>query len=462
MQYFKPEGDYFVGDCMPFYHAGVFRLFYLIDEGHHQALGGLGGHQWAQASTVDLKTWVHHPLAISIMEEREASICTGSVLHHDGTYYGFYATRMRDRSEHLSLAVSEDGVHFRKTLPNPFSSPQTGYRPSAWRDPVAFRDPDTGRFHLLVTAETESFAIKSRGGVLAHLESSDLKDWTLTEPFLLPGLSGAPECPDYFYWKGWYYLVFSNQGVARYRLSRHPLGPWVRPKVDTLDAPALRVMKTAAFNGDRRIGVAWLSWRKEDRDDGAFQFGGNAVFREFLQNPDGSLRVTFLPELIPPTGNPMSGLTLEGLTPGVTVKGTSVTVEEWQGLGVAACSGLPYNARITVRVTPKPNSAGFGLRLCTRPVKDTAVPAQFEPGYELAFSPFESTVRLRDQLITGVEGLDRPFMLDITLKDTIIDVAIDNRRTLIDRCPERNGDTVLFFAQNASVTFEAITARPLQ
>lgn len=47
-QYFKPDGDFFVGDCMPFFHVGTFRLFYLLDENHHGALGGLGGHQWAQ------------------------------------------------------------------------------------------------------------------------------------------------------------------------------------------------------------------------------------------------------------------------------------------------------------------------------------------------------------------------------------------------------------------------------
>ncbi len=35
----------------------------------------------------------------------ECSLCTGSVFHHDSTFYAFYATRRKDWSEHLSLAV---------------------------------------------------------------------------------------------------------------------------------------------------------------------------------------------------------------------------------------------------------------------------------------------------------------------------------------------------------------------
>ena len=165
MQYLKPDGGFFVGDCMPFCHAGTFRLFYLLDENHHGALGGLGGHQWAQASSRDLVHWEHHPLAIGITEDREGSICTGSVFFHAGTYYGFYATRMRDKTQHLSLAKSRDGIHFEKTDPNPFASPPAGYDPFHYRDPVVFQDPGDGLFHMLATARLVNGCISDRGRV---------------------------------------------------------------------------------------------------------------------------------------------------------------------------------------------------------------------------------------------------------------------------------------------------------
>ena len=152
MQYFKPEDPFFVGDCMPFYHDGVFHLYYLLDENHHQSLNGLGGHQWAHATSTDLINWQHHPLAIPITEKWEGSICTGSAFYHSGTYYGFYATRMPDRTQHLSLATSTDSINFVKTQPNPFASPERGYSPYHHRDPCVFRDEDDGLFHMVVTA----------------------------------------------------------------------------------------------------------------------------------------------------------------------------------------------------------------------------------------------------------------------------------------------------------------------
>ena len=52
MQYWKPEAaDEFVGDMMPYWDGRRFHLFYLLDRGHHAEQNGLGGHQWAHAST---------------------------------------------------------------------------------------------------------------------------------------------------------------------------------------------------------------------------------------------------------------------------------------------------------------------------------------------------------------------------------------------------------------------------
>lgn len=449
MQYFKPEGNYHIGDCMPLCHNGTFRLYYLQDEGHHSALGGLGGHQWAQASSTDLVHWTHYPLAIPITDEFEGSICTGSVFFHAGVYYGFYATRRRDWTQHLSLATSQDGVHFEKTRPNPLAAPPAGYSPFHYRDPAVFRDEQTGLFHLLVTAYLEPYPVPDRGGCLAHLVSADLKDWELRDPFIIPGLPSAPECPDHFLWNGWYYLLFSSDGVTHYRMSRQALGPWTRPRVDTFDGPAARVMKTAAFHPNRRLGAAWLGTRQGNKDIGQLQFGGNAVFRELVQHADGSLGTCFPAEMTPSTEDVFPELSFTLLTAGAGLHARQVNLEAQQGLAAAACVGLAEHAYLSLRVSPQPGAACFGLRL--------KAGETFDSGYDLSFLPYESAVRLNDQSTGAVEGLDQPFTLEIVLHDDIIDVCIDHRRTIIDRCPERHGDRLLFYALNAGVSFTFLT-----
>lgn len=466
MQYFSPsDPSQFVGDCMPFFHDGVFHLFWLLDEGHHSARGGLGCHQWAHSTSTDLVHWQHHGLAIPITDDFEGSICTGSVFFHDGVFRAFYATRLPDRTEHLSVAVSDDGFSFTKTEPRMFASPGPQYAIS-FRDPTVFRDPDTGLFHLLVTTSLRNPAVPHRGGCLAHLISSDLTTWEDEEPFLLPGLLGDPECPDYFEWHGWYYLIYSNGGVARYRMSRSPLGPWTRPRVDVFDGPMASVMKTAAFTGDRRLGVAFVPSLGEGRDDGPWLYGGQAVFREIVQNRDGTLSTRWPVEMVPASGEPLP-LGFSPITDAVSVQDASVHISSTTGFRAAVSTvmdGVPQDFRLTCRVTPTPGAQhcfGFCLR----------GEANYERGYELRFWPFDGRVEVCRPLapmgewparaITRVEGIDQPFDLDVLFTGELLDICVDNRRTLICRCPEVKGDRLFVFAHDADVTFSPITLRPL-
>lgn len=464
MQYFKPADNFFVGDCMPYFHDGVFHLYYLLDENHHQSFNGLGGHQWAHASTTDLVHWTHHPLALPISDDQEGSICTGSVYFHAGKHYAFYATRGLDRHQRLSLAVSDDAIHFVKTTPDLFFPPQPAYSPLHFRDPCLFRDSETAIFHLLISAQLAAYPLPNRGGCLAHLTSPDLDTWTMQEPFLVPGYADVPECSDYFFWNGWYYLIFSTSLTAHYRMSRQPLGPWIQPPVDTLDGPLARVMKTAPFTGGRRIGAAWLGTRAGDKDDGKPQWGGHPLFRELIQHTDGTLSCRFPPELMPPCGKPIP-LTLTATTASVLCATTPNAAQSEQirfdsraGLAVAQIAEVPHNAHITLRITPTGRSGNFGLRLRSA--------GDYEKAYALTITPAEKTVTLGNQTIYGLDALAHPLRIEIVLKDDIIDVFIgdaesDNYRCIVNRCPELRGNHLYVFAHNADVTVDEIEIRPL-
>ena len=450
MQYFKPDGNFFLGDCMPFAHDGVFHLYYLLDEGHHQGLGGLGGLQWAHASTTDLVHWTHHPLALPITADWEGSICTGATFYHAGTYHAFYATRMRDWTQHLGHAVSRDGITFEKTTPNPFASPPPGYNPKDYRDPFVFQAED-GTFHMLVTSQLEDPPLHKRGGCLLHLQSSDLWDWQVVGPLLIPAgdpaYGNVPECPDLFEWNGWYYVLFGLGLQTRYRMARHPLGPWLRPPVDALDTAFCAVMKTAPFGENRRIGVGWAGPRQGDKDDGRMLWGGNAVFRELIQHPDGTLGTRFPPEMIPGTGDPLA-LTCTILTPGCRGDSRQIDFATPETLAVAALENLPRSCRIRCQVEPTSGCIRFGLGL--------RGDGEFAQKIELAFQPSLRTVSLGQARSEGVAGLDAPFGLDIILQEDIIDVCIGNQRCMINRLPELQGHRLFFFCENGAVRFSEI------
>src|SRR5690606_33048772 len=116
MQYFKPaQPDLFAGDPMPHWLRDRLHVFYLLDRNHHTENAGMGGHQWAHLSTADLVRWDEHPIAVPLGSGGDPdaqTICTGSVVEHDGVQYAFYATRIgadaADHTQHVCLATSID------------------------------------------------------------------------------------------------------------------------------------------------------------------------------------------------------------------------------------------------------------------------------------------------------------------------------------------------------------------
>ena len=185
--------------------------------------------------------------------------------------------------------------------------------------------------------------------------------------------------------------------------------------------------------------------RRGDTDGGTLQFGGNTLFREIVQHSDGTLGAKFPAELTP-TGVPVAALQAAALDATTRVDGRSIHMAAQQGLSAADCAGIPFNARLTLRVHPQANARGFGLRF--------GGDGAFDSGYDLHFSPDARTATLQRQNLFAVDGLDRPFTLEVVLWNDIIDVCIDGRRTLVDRCPERRGSRLLVYAEDSDVAFE--------
>jgi hypothetical protein len=456
-QYWRPPGfNTWVGDCMPFFHEGRFHLFYLIDRHGHRSKWGLGAHQWAHVSSSDLLHWTEHPLAIGITDQAEGSICTGSTFAWGGAFYGFYAVRTSDGSPaRLTAAQSDDGILFKKSdwsiaLAPPYNGPPA-------RDPMVFRDPVTNVFHMLVTTDLTDFALPRRNGCLAHLTSRDLRNWEQQPPYIIPGFTDQPECSDWFKWNDWYYLIFSNNGVARYRMSRMPHGPWLKPKFDVFDGPQARVLKTAAFTGNRRLGAAFLTQPNAG-------YAGHLVMREIIQNPDGTLGTTFPGEFQPPLNGKVP-LTVRPLSGVVRGDAGNLHLGSPGESATAVIDSVPANFRLRVRVHA---SAHSSFDICVRGS------GRYERGHELHFEPDREKVSWRNadadtmseferSALYNVERLSEPLDLELFVKDDILDASIGGQHTLIARAkPALSGDRLFITVQNGEATFEKIEVESLR
>jgi len=455
LQYFKPKGNLFVGDCMPFWHNDTYYFYWLLDSAHHASLNGLGGHQWALSTTSDLKTWKQHPIVLGIDEAWEKSICTGSVVYYKNKFYAFYATRLLDKegkvNEQLSYAISNDGIHFDKQKPNPFYTSAPGYSKRDFRDPKVFVDEKTGEFHLLVSSWQENPAMAHAGGALVHLTSKDLKNWDVLDP-ILTGQPSVPECSDYFFWKGWYYLVYSNNSETYYVKSKRPYGPWEEPRYQALNESWVNVVKTASFKEDRRIAAAWIPSRRDNKDSNSEVFGGNAIFREVIQQADGTLDTKFPDEMVPATAGAMAAPILPDLL--ATLNGTDgLTINAPNGVGSAHINKIPNKCRITMEISPEGPLEEYGFYL--------RADGKADQGYRANFSPNNRIVSLGDTDIKAVEGLDKTIKIDFILDDDIIDLSIDNRRCIVNRCIEQKGDVLWLYAKHGKIIVKSIKVYPL-
>jgi len=438
-QYWRPRGhNTSVGDCMPFYHDGVFHLYYLFDRRHHGSKWGGGAHQWAHLSTRDLVHWDEHPIAVPITDESEWSICTGSVFNHNGRYYAFYATRRAGRTEQLSLATSRDGIRFGKERPCPIAWLPESYDPGDCRDPKVFASPADGLFHMIVTSRLTD----GRGGCLAQLVSRNLRDWRPVEPLLVPGR--VTDCPDIFEWNGWWYLLAEHV----YWMALGPEGPWLEPAPNRLDV--LYVPKTDEFAGDRRFYASWLP------DPG--QWGGSLVFREMIQFEDGRLGTRFLKEVMPPAGPPVPA-SARSLAGRALSGPDSVALDADDAPAEAEIACLPGNCRISFEVRPGQVTT-FGLRLPSRGGSGSVS--------ELRFTPLGKRVEIGPPggrpvaAIDAVDGLDAPFSLDLMLYGNIVDACIGGCRTIIARRDGSAGDRLVLFCESGTARFAEIRVRPLE
>ena len=420
---------------MPFFDDGRYHLFYLKDRRNHGSKWNLGAHQFGHISSDDLRTWSVHPLVVEITHPWEGSICTGSILKAFHKYYAFYAVRMADGSSaKISWSVSENCIDFVKS--EIYFTLQFPYETVSARDPLVFEDGD-GLFHMLVTTSYLKSDVPGLSGCLVHLTSNDLQTWDQQEPFLIPGYTDQPECPDYFKWNDWYYLIFSNYGFAKYRYSKSPFGPWTKPVNDVLEGPLYRVPKTAEFPDNRRISAGFLSWDSEG--DG---YAGNVVFRELLQKSDGTLSMSFVPEMLSEISFSSPEIRL-----------ISNAVQMYKKTVITQLSNI---CRMKALVNPENPNVTYGFTL----LREDHI------SYVIRFEPFLQRMTIHTNrsnpyrpisILNHIDGLEKDVFIDLIIHNNIVDISINKSATFVFRLPDDNAASNLklgCFTKDGTTSFQ--------
>jgi sucrose-6-phosphate hydrolase SacC (GH32 family) len=297
---------------------------------------------------------------------------------------------------------------------------------------------------LVLGGEKDCLVSAGRKTALAHWVSEDLKTWKeLPEPFLVADESmHAATCPNWFQWNGWYYFLGGGGNIWT---SRQPYGPWKRQEHDHIDS--LAVPKVGAFTGNRRIYAGWMA------DNG---FGGNLVLRDLVQFDDGALGTRFVPEMIPPTGDPIALKQSE----------RNARIESKQGRRQFLLDNVPNDARITLTLEPQGTVKAFGIRLRTTDGEKDGSDFRIEPrtaraSYSHSTHSGSGGPLMGGPSIGGLRGLDKPVRLDVICRHDVVDVEVDGRHTLANHFWNPDGNRLGVWVEDGALLVRDVTIRPL-
>lgn len=490
--FYRPKNAW-AGDFMPFYKDGRFRLFFSpswrdpVHRPDGEPLFWPGS--WYQTSTTDFVHFTEHGRALPAGDKTQQDLgCfAGSVIEADGLYHIFYAGNNRyfpkegKPANGIMHAVSHDLLNWTKLPKDTFYASPAIYNPNDWRDPFVFWNDEAKQYWMLVVAQLKTGPPRRRG-CTALCTSTDLTKWEVREPFWAPGLYVDHECPDLFRTGDWWYLVFSEyseQHRTHYRMSRSLKGPWLVPENDSFDGRAYYAAKTAS-DGQRRFAFGWnptrydkvdyLRWNldagftpckpyPDDRMIGpsGWDWGGNLVVHELIQEVDGSLSVK-----VPDSVNAAFG---KGL-PSQFRTGTGTVNLLPDGVqlhapGEFACSTagvMPSRCKIEATVLFGDNTQGCGLMLRVSEDLDSAYYIRLEPLRNRLV--FDTWPRSGD--IPFEAGLERPIPLSskqsvdlkIFVDGTLCVVYADNRVAMNTRLYDLKQGRWGAFVKEGSAQFQ--------
>lgn len=294
----------FIGDVVNFYHDGVYHMLYMPDTHHHSNRWWCGAHHFEHMITKDFITW-EDVGAIWDVTEQWQSTGTGTMFFFNGKYYvafGLHTDRMKSKDKLIddeikdyfnehgeTLIISYDEIFQKGKFPI-----GTSYAVSD--DGINFKCSDK------IVNIVDNPSIYAKDGKLIMFsggnvwESNDIdKPWSIIKKKFPPcykesGMLNTGECPSYFEWNGYKYLIMGFTGFWRTEKNSDTFFDSAASGYDIYEG--LAVPMAVKTDDNRAIMAGWL---------GGIGWGSAVVHRELVQFSDGTLGSRWLPELIPET-----------------------------------------------------------------------------------------------------------------------------------------------------------------
>ena len=466
--FYRPRGAS-VGDVIPYFADGEFKLFYLHIWRVPPAQQGVRG--WYLLGTND---FVHY---------REEGPChipggTGSVVKVGDLYHLFYCIFPKG-TQIICHATSPDLLHWDKHPEEDFAPDPTYYEQSDWRDPLVFWNEQESQWWMLVAARARSSY--NRSGCVGLCVSTDLKTWQARPPLHTPNISlGALECPDLFRMGDWWYLIYStytDRFVTQYRMSRTLEGPWLAPEVDTFDGRAYYAAKTGT-DGRRRYLFGWNPTRTENEyhwnppgyagfDHATWDWGGHLIVHELVQLPDGRLNVR-LPDSVADAYQNPQPLPLSEAVGSWRIDATGAATVSEQGFACATAGPLPSRALVSTRFRFSPGTRRLGLMVRTSKALDQGYQIQFEPDRQrLVFKSYVFADEHGGKIPTGEVDLERPLALQpdrdhhvtLLLDQTVCEVYANDAIALSTRMYDLPAGDLACYVTDGAARFENLTLK---
>ncbi len=455
----KPEGSMSIGDVMPFFDGETINVYHLQNK---TGSNSMWYHPIACVSTTDFVHYEERGIALDFEEyydSYDAALGTGSFIRDEetGTVHCFYTGHNAELTpmEVVRHAVSNDN---QKTWTKDESFILKNGN-NDFRDPYLYYDEEEKKYCMLVTTRSGGT------GVIDRYTSSDLSaypdEWVRDRDSFFVNDSGTynMECPSYFEYNGFYYLMFSEQGenrVTHYRYKKNAKDRWIKPANDAIDSEGFYAGRPVEANG-KLYCFAWCAKTTTGDDYGEFDWAGNLVAHRLKQKPNGEL----VPVMIPNIKNALSTRVDYNLTSGGTLGELDFSGEKFEAKTAEPLGGNVTRMSFRVEFTDAAGDCGitFGLSGSGDNRLGNAVIAfDAERGELRYYNDVYSVVRYRDPLVSLPFKFEtgKKYNVDLVIDGQILSVYLADELAMTVRIYSMANKNFAFYSNGAAVKFGEI------